>query len=489
MIYDVLPAVLPQVRSVVPSPSASQDLAAFASRPELRFPPLARSRAADAIVDCVGCVLAGLAEPVADVLSRVIAVGAPGARLAGSSGSASPMDAALFHGALAHAIDYDDTNHPAYAHPSAVLVPALLAVADEAHASGAELVTAYIVGFQVFGKLGRVLNFAHYQRGWHATGTFGALAASVAVGRLLRLGADQLTAAVGIAASSASGLRVNFGSMVKPLHAGLAARNGVLAALLARNGMDSSVGALDDQYGFFDVFNDGIGQDRASLGDWATPLEILTVNGLALKPFPACGATHTAIEAAIDLHERVDATTIDRAVVRVTRRAFAPLIHALPATPLEAKFSMQFCVAAALCDGRVDLATFSHEKLDDPLIRSMRERVTVVEDESLPDATEFPASVEIATRDGRSHSQMVPLAMGKPGRWFSEQQLRDKFVTCARQVMSATDADSMFRSIRHVDQSRPVSELFQPLWDADARKSAAAKPASDQRRAARGCAD
>ena len=84
---------------------------------------------------------------------------------------------------------------------------------------------------------------------------------------------------------------------------------------------------------------------------------------------------------------------------------------------------------------------------------------------------------------------MVPLAMGKPGRWFSEQQLRDKFVTCARQVMSATDADSMFRSIRHADQSRPVSELFQPLWDADARKSAAAKPASDQRRAARGCAD
>ena len=269
--------------------------------------------------------------------------------------------------------------------------------------------------------------------------------------------------AIGFAASSASGLRVNFGTMVKPLHAGLAARNGVLAALLAQQGMDASVESLDHEYGYFDVFNDGIAQDLDSLADWSTPLEILTPNGLALKAFPACGAAHTAIEAALALRPHVDVGAIAKIVVHVPDRALAPLIHPVPRTPLEAKFSMQFCVAAALCDGAVNLDTFSRERIDDPLIRDLQGRVTVVQDGSLPNPSEFPARVEVTTNDGKRHESMVPLAIGKPARWFTEVQLRDKFMDCATQALSEQDADAVFRAIRQLDGSPCAADTFAGL--------------------------
>ena len=264
--------------------SLSQRLAAFATQCDHRFPPLARARALDAITDCIGCLLAGTQTPVASILRSVLSPSENGALLIAEDYRASPSDAALYHGTLAHALDYDDTNHPAYAHPSAVLVPAMLAVAEGAGSTGEDLVTAYILGCQVFGRFGRAMNFAHYQRGWHSTGTFGSLAAAVVAARLLRLTVGQTTMAIGIAASAASGLRVNFGSMVKPLHAGYAARNGVLAALLAQQGMDASELALEHAYGFCEVFKGGDQCNAAPLAEWGEPLEILTPYGLALKP-------------------------------------------------------------------------------------------------------------------------------------------------------------------------------------------------------------
>jgi hypothetical protein len=146
-----------------------------------------------------------------------------------------------------------------------VIVPALLAIAPRCQATGAQMVDAYIAGFEVFGKLGRALNTQHYKRGWHATGTFGALASAVACGRMLGLNTAQMVTALGIAASSASGLRANFGSMVKPLHAGLAARAGLQAALLAQAGHDASAVVMEHGYGYLSVFNAGIGHDPAPL--------------------------------------------------------------------------------------------------------------------------------------------------------------------------------------------------------------------------------
>lgn len=427
------------------------------------FEPLARQRAVDAITDCVGCMLAGAGEPLAGSLSRALrAAGSSGsAVLAGQGAGTSPIDAALFNGALAHALDYDDTNHPAYAHPSAVLVPALLAAAALDDFSGQAFVTAYVIGFEVFGKLGRAMNTAHYRRGWHATATFGTLAATAAVASVLRLDREQTVMALGIAASSAGGLRANFGSMVKPLHAGYAARNGLLAALLAREGHDASEQALDHPYGYLQLFSGDGGFDPEPLRSWGQPLEILTPYGLALKPFPACGATHTAIEAALTLRARLEGRKPIRIEAGVSDLAFAPLIHVQPRRSLEGKFSLHYCVAAALIEGDVNLASFRQELIEDPRVADLIAITRMQVDPTVGDGAEFPTRLTIHTDDGGEFSCFVPLAQGKPERWFTEDRIRRKFDDCLRGYR-LNDADALFARLRQMDQ--PESLRQESSW-------------------------
>jgi len=440
------------------------------------LPQLARQRAVDAITDCVGCMLAGALEPIAGAVAGAIAVGHGGSLLAGGARCAPPADAALFNGALAHALDYDDTNHPAYAHPSAVLVPAMLALAPIVPLGGRELVTAYVLGFEVFGKLGRALNTAHYRRGWHATATFGTIAACVAAGRLLRLDPPRLTAALGIAASTAGGLRANFGTMVKPLHAGCAARNGVLAALLARAGLDASEAAFDHDYGFLRLFAGEAPADPAPLARWGEPLEILTPHGLALKPYPSCGATHTAIEAALAIHAELAGAPIEAVRAGVSELAFAPLIHVMPDRPLAGKFSLHFCVAAALLDGELTLATFTQPRIDDPQVRALIERTTMVSDPRVGDGAEFPTVLEVRAVDGRRLERFVPLAQGKPERWFPPARIRAKFDDCTR---AFDGAGAVFDALRALDADAPVDGAAHTLLGAlRAVRSRVDRPAS-----------
>ncbi|MFH1602322.1 MAG: MmgE/PrpD family protein, partial [Pseudomonadota bacterium] len=392
------------------------------------FPLRARLLAVDAITDCVACMIAGAREPLATMVGKVVpeAGGEEAVALIGTSRKASPADAALYHGAVAHALDYDDTNHPGYGHPSAVIVSTALAVSPMAQVAGQDFVTAHILGVEVFGKLGRALNNDHYLRGWHATATFGTLAAAVVAAYLLKLDIKQTEMAIGIAASSAGGLRANFGTMVKPLHAGLAARNGVLAALLAREGFISSEMSLDHRYGYCNVFNDGVRRDLEPLSSWGNPLEILTDYGLALKPYPSCGATHTGIEAAIKLHHAIGKRSIAAVRAGVCQMAFAPLIHVMPAAPLEAKFSLHFCIAAALLEGRLNLASFTPEKVADARIRDLILRIKMELDDRFADASEFPTSVRVELADGAILEETVPLAIGKLARWMSPQDLKSK---------------------------------------------------------------
>lgn len=446
--------------------SLAQALAEFTvdSRPE-HFPRRAREMAVDAITDCVGCMLAGSREPLSGSILRVVAdvTGRLAVPLVGTMRSASPEESALHGGAIAHALDYDDTNHPAYAHPSAVIVPAAFATARLGAATGADVVTAYILGLEVFGKLGRALNTAHYKRGWHATCSFGTLAAVVVAGRLLRLDVPQMTLAIGIAASAASGLRVNFGTMVKPLHAGYAARNGVLAAMLAREGFDASELSLDHQYGYCNVFNDGLPKDLAPLRSWGEPLEILTDYGLALKPYPSCGATHPGIEAALEIHRRLQAAPIKSVRAGVPEMAFAPLIHVMPHIPLEGKFSLHYCLAVALLEGTVGLASFTQEKVDDPRIRALIPKIAMEVDERVRHESEFSTHVRVETEDGAVHEAFCPLAMGKPERWFSPAQMRSKFLDCGT-VLNAPDAVlRAFGRLRELDAAPTLEPLFESL--------------------------
>lgn len=399
------------------------------------FPALARQRARDALIDCTGCMLAGSREPLAGILGSMFATQETASAtcpspLIGAEKFAAPADAALYNGTLGHALDYDDTNHPAYAHPTTVLAAAMFAILPHVSVSGRQLIDAYIVGFEFFGKLGRALNTQHYKRGWHTTGTFGALAAAAAAGRLLGLDAGQMRIALAIAASGASGLRANFGTMVKPLHAGQAARNGVFAALLAQAGFTANDDIMGHRYGYVEVFNANIDRQTEPLGQLGIDLEILTEHGLALKPYAACGATHPGIEAAERLFLELKERRIRSVHVGVSEMAFSPLIYVMPDTPLQGKFSLHFCIAAALTYGKVSLSTFHEEVVGDTRVRDLISRITMELDERWKDDGEFATEVAVTLEDGTVLRQFIPLAQGKPARWFSEERLRAKFDDC-----------------------------------------------------------
>jgi 2-methylcitrate dehydratase PrpD len=425
-------------------------------------PERARKLAVDAITDCAGCAIAGAEQPLAaSVLQTIYTAPACPAVLIGAVGRAPAPDAALYNGAVSHALDYDDISHPAYSHPSAVLLPALLSCASEANVTGRDVVTAYVMGIEVFGKLGRVLNLTHYKNGWHATSTFGAIAGAVAVGKLLRLDKAQLLSAIGLAAAASSGLRCNFGTMAKPLHAGYAARNAVLAATLARNGCDASHEALTHKYGFFNTFNGGEGIAAQRFTGWGAPFEILAESGIGLKLYPSCAATHPAIEAA-ERHRRAldgNVDAIAKVSVGMSELATEPLIYVVPETPLQGKFSMHYCVAAALTGEQVTLKTFSSEAIADSRTLALLDKIDTYIDDRVRDDHDFAAVVRVETNDGRTREELVRIPPGKPQRWFTREQLERKFMDCCRENRRLRDPRRAFECLQALDSARPLSEL------------------------------
>jgi 2-methylcitrate dehydratase PrpD len=408
-------------------------------------PELARARASAAILDTVGVALAGAAEPAARIVQQVVAAeGGDHCTVFGTGTRASASGAALANGTAAHALDYDDMCFVSLAHPSAPLVSALLAAGERERTSGRALIDAYVVGFEIEARLGRVMNPRHYERGWHCTSTLGAIGAAAAVSRLLALDVGTAARALAIAASAASGLKENFGSMVKPLHAGLAGRDGVLAALLARGGLTASARALDGPQGFLhamDSARDDLDQEAADLGSrW----EILDT-GITVKLYPSCAATHPPLDAVLALRSREKFTAEDVTGVEVDVDAITPtvLLYDRPASGLEGKFSLAFCIAAALADGRVGIDTFDAARLCDPRIGALLPRITMRVDETLgvdaPPLTQ--ARVHVHLRGGRTITDAANGARGYPANPASDEDLSTKFLSCATRTLPQESAE------------------------------------------------
>ena len=425
-------------------------------------PAAARGRAAAAVMDTIGVALAGAIEPPARVIQQVIAAGGSGCVVWGTALRAGAADAALANGTAAHALDYDDMCFVSLAHPSAPLVPAVLAAAELAGASGRESLDAYVVGFEIQARLGALMNPRHYQRGWHCTSTLGAISSAAAAARLLQLDAGAAAHALAVAASEASGLKENFGTMVKPLHAGLAARDGVLAALLARAGMTASARALDGPQGFLHAM-DSAGDDLAgAVADLGARWEILET-GITVKLYPSCAGTHPTLDALIDLRARERLTADAIAAVEIDVDAITPtvLIHDRPASPLEAKFSMPFCAAAALVDGRVGIDTFDEARLQDPRLAAFLPRVTMRVDSTLgttaPPLTQ--SRVRVRLDDGRTMTAETNGARGYPAAPASDDELAEKFLACARRALAPAAAARALQLLRRVDTLTDLRQL------------------------------
>jgi 2-methylcitrate dehydratase PrpD len=408
-----------------------------------------------AILDCLGVMLAGSVEPAARIVADVARAegGSPLATVVGTPLRTGTVWAALANGTAAHALDFDDTNFAMMGHPSAPVLSAALAAGELVMADGRALVHAFLLGFEVETSMAAVMNPLHYEKGFHATGTLGTMGAAAAAARLLGLDAAQTRAALAVAASQASGLKENFGTMTKPLHAGHAARSGVLSALLARDGFTASEQAIEGPQGYFAVLSAGKRDERV-LGSLGAPWKILET-GVAVKPYPSCACTHSIIDSALELQRTHKITPEQVAEVTVGVNTAVPriLIHSNPRSGLEAKFSGEFSAAAALCEGRVGIATFRDDKTDDPAIRALMKRVRLVVDPTIPGDLERHMWTRVTVRlhDGREVTIAPRPVPGHPGLPLSMDQLREKFMDCARLVLPEDRADSVRQMVEHLD--------------------------------------
>ncbi|HET9490886.1 MAG TPA: MmgE/PrpD family protein [Methylomirabilota bacterium] len=414
-----------------------------------------------AALDTVGVMLAGAGEPAARAVREVIRAegGAPLCTVLGTALRTAPTWAALANGTAGHAHDFDDTSFALMGHPSVPLLAALLACAEAEMADGAALALGYLVGFEVNAALGSGLNPPHYERGWHATSTIGTFGCAAGAARVLGLDPAQTRQALALAASLASGVQENFGTMTKPYHAGHAARSGVLAARLAREGLTASESALDGKRGFSAAFG-GNPLDEAveRLGRrWH-----LVDSGIAVKPYPSCAFTHPAVDALLDLRRQhgLEAGDVTAVEIGISRIAIEVLSYPRPATALERKFSMQFCAATALVEGRLDFLAFRDGEVDDPVVQALMPAVTMVADESLAGGAEQARSrVTVRLRDGRALHSPPRGASGHPDRPLSAQALHEKFLGCASPVVGRDEAEAVAEQIAHLEDIPDVRAL------------------------------
>jgi 2-methylcitrate dehydratase PrpD len=444
----------------------TERLASFVA--ETRFETLSAevvTAARRAILDTLGVVLAGAGEGGSRILLDAIGAtsGAGAASIFGTSLRASPSQAALANGALGHALDFDDVNVNLRGHPSIPVLPAVLAMAEPRGSGGREALAAFVVGFEVECKLGRALGVSSYARGWHATSVVGAIGAAAACASLLGLDADRTRHALGIATSMACGTRQNFGTMTKPLHAGLAARAGVEAADLASRGFTAAPDILEAPMGFGVLFSPDGDWRPERLGDPGKPWDIVAP-GINVKQYPCCYMTHQALDATLAATGRSprDEAEVDSIEVRVAPGSTAALIHHRPRSGLEGKFSMEYCVAAAVLDGAVRLHTFDDAQVRRPAAQDLLRRVRVVH---VPEAKAWSSPstrVTVRMRDSSPLSAEVTRERGSPGDPLGWDELVAKYRDCAGRVLPEPQIARSLELISDFPESR-VDELARTL--------------------------
>jgi 2-methylcitrate dehydratase PrpD len=449
------------------------------------FPPEATYWGKVALLDTLGVTLAGSTEEAPRIVEEVLDLrsGDGPCLVTGTSRRVRPLDAALVNGTAAHALDYDNTAKNLGGHVSAVMLPALLAAAEAHGASGRELMLAHAAGYEVGAAIGRSVNPHHTELGWHPTATVGVFAVTAACAKLLKLSAAETETALALATSLASGTKANFGTMTKPLHAGLCARSGLSAVLLARKGFTANPGAFEHKQGYLNVFN-GAGhydaaQALAGWGDWE-----IVKPGASYKIYPCCYSTHSAVEAMLNLvrrHGPFDVRSVARIDSWTPERGLAHTDRPEPDSALAAKFSVQYCVARALMHGKVVLDHFEGDAYREPAVRELLSRVHAAPySGKLYDADDpFDAEVKITLKDGKAWSEKVDRPLGRTSdNPIADEHMKAKFEDCASRVLSPKAAKEVIRAVDSVDKLDSVRELtalLDPAADAALSRRAAAR--------------
>ena len=405
------------------------------------MPQQVRLEARRAIADCLGGALAGAGEAIAAQAASLAGEGAGPCTLWGSGRRASARDAALANGCAAHAHAIDDTNESMRGHPSAPIVPAVLALGEELGASGDALVEAYVLGVEIAAKLGLAVNDRHSQLGWHTTCTLGAVGSAAACARLLRLDRLRTSHALGIAASMAGGLRVNFGTTTKALHAGLAAQHGLLAARLAQAGVTASEQALEGHEGFLALFCGADAQPARALAALGAPFE-LERPGIVYKRYPTCSLMHALVDMVLEARAGLpEPHQVDTIRCGISARLQAARTGHWPATGLAAKFHVEYCVAAAWVGGTQDPSDFTDAALDRSQVRALARRVEVCPGEDFPAGNGDYAELTLLGADAKVlFQERRAKPRGHPSHPMDDAAHHAKFMRLAGPVLGAAQA-------------------------------------------------
>jgi 2-methylcitrate dehydratase PrpD len=387
------------------------------------------------ILDWLGAALAGSLENPARIITSIIEKigGKEQSTIIGTHVKTSCINAALANGIFGHAVELDDIHEEAIIHPAAPVLPAALAVAEYTNASGQDFITSIVIGYEVEIRIGMAINPSHYQF-WHTTGTCGTFGATAATGKILGLKSEEMVHALGIAGTQAAGLIEVFGTMSKPLNPGRAAADGVWAALLAQKGFTSSRTILEAEKGYCRATAKECDLNKI-IEDLGKKFEI--VNNI-FKIHASCGHTHGAIDAILLLSEKysIKPEDVDRIVVGTYPIAVDVVgKNYEPKTASEAKFSLPYCLAAALIYGKVGLTEFSEEKLSDPKIRKLLKKVIVMVDPECINARLGCAKVTLYTIDGKAFSCRVDSPKGYPKNPLTKAELERKFMDLASLVL------------------------------------------------------
>ena len=441
----------------------TQRIAEFIAGFDLKtVPPEVIDRARAGFIDTTGVMLAGSREEVAHLICDVVKLegATPSASVAGQALRTSPQLAALANGVAAHAMDYDFTFLSGQS--VSPVIPAILPVAEVTGAAPSECVAAFIIGCEVAARLLRASPRLSNDGGWHSTGVVGAVATAAACARLMRVPAEKIADVLGISVSLASGVAVNYGTMSKPLHAGNAARNGVLAALLGSRGFSAHASAFEGTAGFFDTFGRGLPLSYEPFKDLGSRYDLVAL-GYSIKAYPCGGRGHTAIESALALRDKVGARLSDVANIHclVSKSSAARINTEWPASVEAAKFSAAYVIAYSLIHGAPRIPAFTEAALKDERVRSLARLVTASADPQLSDAFgESPARLKVTLKDGQTFDERRDYATGSQKLPMTKAQLEEKFNDCAAQAVSADVAKKILATLNALPERRSFDDFW-----------------------------
>jgi 2-methylcitrate dehydratase PrpD len=445
------------------------------------MPAAAIEQAKRCLVDGFGVVLAGStvhgSAIVRDYVKHLSEK--KEATILGAAAFMAPVSyAALVNGASGHAMDFDDTQlsttpdrtYGLLTHPTVPALASALAVAERQGASGAAFLEAFLVGFEVECKIAEAIDPDHYLRGFHSSGTIGTFASAAAAAKLMQLNPGQIKHMLAIAASLSSGIRVNFGTMTKPLHVARAAENGIFAAELAAKGFTGGDDGLDGQWGFFQVLGGGAETDRL-VGAMGRPYSIVTP-GISVKPYPSGVLSHPSMDAMLKLVSEGDLKPeqIQAVRLRAGSNILEPLRYKTAKTELEAKFCVPFLLSSIALRRKAGVREFTDEFVSSAAVQRMMTRVTTVFDPAI-EARGFDkirSVVEVDVADGRRLVQASDERYrGGPDRPFTRQELHEKFSDCAQLTMSAERIEQAIAQIEAVDTLKDIRVLARALASPD----------------------